>query len=111
MVEQAEILEHDADAPPQRGERVLAEHRDVVAEQGDQAAGRPHRKEQEPQQRGLAGAGRAGEELERMRLDPKGEVAQDLRPQPVTQTYVFESDHVALRQPACPVGNRLCHLP
>ena len=53
VIEQAEILEHDADAPAQRGERVLAERGDVVAEQRDQAAGRPHRQEQQPQQRDL----------------------------------------------------------
>ena len=67
-----------------------------MAEQGDQPARRPQRQEQQPQQRGLAGAGRAGEELERMRLDAEREVAQDLRPQPVAQADIFESDHPAL---------------
>jgi hypothetical protein len=32
MVEQSEILEHDADAAPQRRQRVLAERGDIVAE-------------------------------------------------------------------------------
>ena len=32
MVEQAEILEHDADAPAQRRDRVLRQGRDIVAE-------------------------------------------------------------------------------
>jgi hypothetical protein len=47
MVEQAKILEHDPDAPPQRCEGILAQRRDVMSEQGDQPAGRPQREEQE----------------------------------------------------------------
>src|ERR1700742_364549 len=38
VVEQAEILQHDADAPAQVGNVVLAEQRDVLAEQIDRAA-------------------------------------------------------------------------
>ena len=83
----------------------LRQGRDVVAEQGDQAARRLQRQEQQPQQRGLAGAGRAGEELERMRLDAEGEVAQDLRPQAVAQADILESDHARLRQ--CLPGRRM----
>src|ERR1035437_5880107 len=58
---------------------------------------RREREEQQARQRGLAGAGRAGEELEGMRLDAEREVAQDLRPQAVAQAYVLESDHARLR--------------
>ena len=82
MIEQAEILQHDADPLAQVGDLVLAEQRNVMAEQVDQAAGRPQRQEQQPQQRGLAGAGGAGEELEGMGGDLKTEVAQDLRADP-----------------------------
>jgi len=57
VIEQAKILQYDADPLAQAGDLVLAEQRDVVAEQIDQAAGRPQRQEQQPQQRGLAGAG------------------------------------------------------
>src|SRR5437660_705295 len=32
-----------------------------------------------------------------MRVDAEGEVAQHLRPKPVAQAYVFESDHAPLR--------------
>ena len=67
MIEQAKVLQHDADPLAQIGDLVLAEQRDIVAEQIDEAAGRPQRQEQQPQQRGLAGAGRPGEELEGMR--------------------------------------------
>ena len=97
MVEQAKILEHDADAAPQRRHRVLRQCRDVVAELGDQAARRLERQEQQPQQRGLAGAGGPGQELERMRLDAEREVAQDLRAQPIAQADVLKSDHTPLR--------------
>ena len=31
-----------------------------------------------------------------MRVDTEREVAQDLRPQPIAQAYIFESDHPAL---------------
>lgn len=34
-----------------------------------------------------------------MRLNAEGEVAQYLRTEPITQTYVFESDHALLRKP------------
>src|SRR5215211_3970429 len=63
VVEQPEILENDADAPAQRRQCILAKRRDIMAEQGDEPAGRPERQEQESQQRGLAGARRSGQEL------------------------------------------------
>src|SRR3954451_1058219 len=66
-----------------------------MAEQVDEAAGRPQRQEQQAQQRGLAGAGGAGEELKGMRGDLKTEVAQNLRTQTVAQAYVFEADHAS----------------
>ena len=34
-----------------------------------------------------------------MRLDAEIEVAQDLRPETVAQSHIFESDHVLLRAP------------
>ncbi len=60
-------------------------------------AGRPQRQEQQAQQRGLAGAGGTGQELERMRRDLEIEVAQNLRAKPVAQTNIFEPDHIQLR--------------
>ena len=93
VIEQAEILEHDADPAPQSGKRVLVERDDVAIEQGDQPAGRLERQEQQPQQRGLSGAGGAGQKLKRMRLDAKRQVAQYLRPEAVPQSDVFKTDH------------------
>src|SRR3954453_18463263 len=96
VIEQAKILEHDPDAPPQRRQRILAQRRDVMAEQRDQPARRPQREEQETQQRALAGAGGAGEELERTGVDAEGEVAQDLGTEAIAQSYMLEPDHVPL---------------
>ena len=97
MIEQAEILQHDADALAQVGDLLLAEQRDVLAEQIDEAAGRPQRQEQQAQQRRLAGAGRAGQELEGMGGDQESEVAQNLRTESVTQADIFEPDQAQLR--------------
>ena len=97
MVEQAEILQHDADALAQIGDLVLAEQRDVAAEQIDQPARRPQRQEQQLQERGLAGAGWPGEELERMGRNQETEVAQNLRPQTVPQSDIFEPNQAQLR--------------
>src|SRR5664279_1008517 len=68
-----------------------------MAEQVDQAAGRPQRQKQQPQQRGLAGAGRTGEKLEGVRRDQETEVAQNLRAEPVAQTDIFEPNQAQLR--------------
>src|SRR3979411_484361 len=106
VIEQAKVLQHDADPLAQVGDRILAEQRDVMAEQIDQPAGRPQRQEQQPQQRGLAGAGRSGEELERMGGDQETEVAQNLRAKPVTQSDIFEPNQAQLRSMWGAAGNR-----
>src|SRR5215510_4168770 len=56
VVEQAEILEHDADAAAQGGQRVLAQAADVMTEQADEAAAGLERDEQQAQQRTLSRA-------------------------------------------------------
>src|SRR5580704_11204506 len=97
VVEQAKILEHQADAAAQGGAAVLGQRRRILVEHGDQAAGRTQRQEQHAQERGLAGARGAGEELERVGVDAEGQVAQNLRASPVAQTDIFEADHAVLR--------------
>ncbi len=67
-----------------------------MAELGNQPPRRLHRQKQKPQQRGLAGARRAREKLEGMRINAEREVAQNLRSQPVAQANVLESDHPPL---------------
>jgi hypothetical protein len=55
VVEQPEVLKHDADPPAQRRKLVLGQRRNVAVEDRDQAAGRLERQEQQTQQRRLAG--------------------------------------------------------
>ena len=64
MRDQPEILEDDADPPPEAGQAAARHGDDVLAEQPDQAAARPQREIEQFEQRGLAGARRAGEEVE-----------------------------------------------
>src|SRR5262245_11770151 len=97
VVEQAEILEHDADAAAQDRQRILAQGRDVVTEQRDQPPRWFQRNEQQAQQRALAGARGSGEELKRLGLDAETQVPQHLGPQPITQTDILESNHARLR--------------
>src|SRR5262249_25723820 len=84
MIEQPEVLEYDADATPQCCQRVLAQRRDIVAEESDQPARGPQRKKQETQKRRLASAGRPGDELERTRIDTERQIAQDLGAETIT---------------------------
>ncbi len=80
MVEQPEILEYHA-KPAAQGRQVGARQGgNVVAEQRHQSARRLQCKEQQPHQRCLACAGRAGEELERATLCPvyTSDAADDL---------------------------------
>ena len=56
MAEQAEILEDDADAASERGERTPWRGRDIGAQQGQPAACRPFREIEQPQHAGFARA-------------------------------------------------------
>ena len=97
MIEQAEILEHDPDAAAQIRDRILVERSGVAPEQRDQPAGRLQREQDQPQQRGLSGARRAGEELEALRPDREGDVLQDLGPEVVAQAHILETDQTRLQ--------------
>jgi hypothetical protein len=97
VVEQAKILQHDADLLAHVRDLILAEQRDVLAEQVDETARRPNRQEQQPQQRGLARARGAGEKLEGMCRNQESKVAQNLRAEPVPQTDIFEPNQAQLR--------------
>ena len=66
-----------------------------MAEQIDQPARGFEREKEHPQERRLARAGRAGEELERVRLEPEADIAQHFRTEAVAQTDVFEADHAS----------------
>jgi hypothetical protein len=98
VIEQAEILKHNADPAAQCRQRILVERRNIVTELGDQPPGRLQREKQQLEQRRLARPRWPGQELERMRLDAEREVAQDLRPQAIAQPYILESNHSRLRR-------------
>src|SRR5215207_5161925 len=93
VVEEPEILEHYAHAPAQPGQAFLRDAAHLLAEYGHEAARRPHRHQDQAQQRRLAGAGRAGQELERTRLDREGEIAQDLGVHAVADADILETHH------------------
>jgi hypothetical protein len=90
MVQQAKVLEHHADASPQRRQVVLGQCRGVTAEDSHRSPRRAQRQQHQPHQGRLAGAGRTGEELKALRGDGKIEVTDDLRSHAVAQTDVFE---------------------
>ena len=91
MVEQAKVLEHDADPPPQRRDLVLVELGRVLAENADRSARRAQRQQHQPQHRRLAGAGRPGEELKALRRDGEIEVADDLGADAVAQADIVKA--------------------
>src|SRR3974390_775359 len=68
-----------------------------MIEQRDQAPGRLECQEQQAQQRTLAGARRAAEELERAGGDVEAEVPQDFGAKSVAQSDILELNHAALR--------------
>jgi hypothetical protein len=92
VADEAEVLEDDADPPAVLRQGLARRLGKLVAEQPDAAAGRPLRQIQELQQRGLAGAGRAGQKIEAASRQPELEVAQHLRAGPVTQAHPVEFD-------------------
>jgi hypothetical protein len=102
MVEQAEILEDDADPPAERGQLVLLQRRGILAEDRDQAARGFQGKLEQADQRGLAGARRPGQELKRLRRDLKAQIAQYFRPNAVAEPDILESDQNVC--PAMPTG-------
>ena len=90
VFDQAEILEHDADAPAQHGELIARQVRHVLVEEMQAAGGRPLGAIDEAQKRRLAGAARAGEIVERARVKPQGDVAQHLRSRAVAHRDILE---------------------
>ena len=78
MVEQAEILEHHADAALQAAGLGAVELRRIAAEDHDPATRDRLGQGQDTQQRGLAGAARAHEEVEAAGGEAQPDVAQHL---------------------------------
>lgn len=91
MIEQPEILKDDADAAAQHGQ-LAARMRDIAVEHADIAACGLQRHQQQAQERGFTGTGRAGQKLERTLGNVEGHVPQDFGAHAVTQPDIFEMD-------------------
>ena len=101
--QQAEVLVHHADPPPEPRQRGPARARQAGAEQLHLPPARPEREVHQAQQGGLAGAGRAEQPVEAALRQGKGDVAQRvrrpqlLRPGPgergVPEADAVEPDH------------------
>ncbi len=76
VIQQAELLKHHPDAAPQLRQGAARRGRQGLAEQIDQPARGPLGHVDQLEQRALARAGRAGEEMERARLQVERDVAQ-----------------------------------
>jgi hypothetical protein len=94
MIEKPELLEDDSDTPPDQRHRPPADSCRILAEQTQKAAGGSERKEEQPQERALAGAGGAAEETELAFIEMEGHVLEHFRPIAVTQSDIFEADHL-----------------
>ena len=97
VIEQAKILEDDADAPAQHRQLVARDRRNLAVEGADDAARRLERQEKQAQKRRLAGAGRPRQELEGPARNIEGQVAEDLRPHPVAQSDILEMNQWPIR--------------
>jgi len=93
VIEQAEILEYDADALAKSGQGLALHRRNIGAEQRNQTPGRAQREKEQAQQAGLAGTRRSGEKMKRAPRDVERNVAQHFRPHAVAQPHIFKSDH------------------
>jgi len=76
MVEETKFLEDDANASPQRGQRLARRIHGVFTEQHEASAGRAMGKIDHLQQRRFAGAGRTGEKPELAFVQGQADIAQ-----------------------------------
>ena len=99
MVQEAKILEHDADAPAHLGDVAPGQAADVASEQAHQPAPGLQRQIHDPQQRGFAGPARPDQEMEGARRQCEADLVQDLRPRAVAQQHLVEDDQAAISLP------------
>jgi hypothetical protein len=90
MREQAEILEHHADAATEARQARAAELHDILAEQPDAAARRTLGQIEHLEQRRLARTGRAGEEIKSPLREAEAQVRQRLGAGAVSQADILE---------------------
>src|ERR1700722_16848095 len=102
MIDQAEILEDDADAPAQPRVSGAVGGRSVVVEELDDATRRRLGKIDDLQQGRLAGPADTGQEIKPAGIELQRNVAQDFRIGAVTLTDMLKSDHARLRDSPVP---------
>ena len=110
MLDQPEILEDDADPPPERRHLSPRRGRDLAAEERDQAARGTLGEIDQLQQARFAGAAGAGEEVEGAGLEMERDIAEYFRPRAVSHPDILETNQVRasiLARPLTPRG-RLC---
>ena len=90
VADQAEVLEHHADSAAEGRQSVALRPAQLRAEQVDPPSGRALCEVEKPEQRGLARAGRAGEEIEAAAAKLEVEVAQHFGARAVTQADAIE---------------------
>ena len=86
VIEQAKVLEHDADAPAQLRAFCARDTAHILIEELNFAARRVQRHEQETQKRTLAGARRPGEKVERSGPQMKIDLREHVVPTLISQS-------------------------
>ena len=96
MIDQAEILEHDADPAPQRRQlrRAAGARRPGRTARSGRATAA--RRDRSAQQARLAGAARPGEKMERAGGELQGDVAQHLGPRAVAHGDILEAHQASI---------------
>src|SRR5919201_559168 len=95
VVDQTEILEHDADAPPELSSPRGGDAARLPAEQLHLSARRRERQKEKTQERALAGARRPRQEVKGAGPQVKSNLAQNLGTAFVLKCDVVQSDHGA----------------
>ena len=90
MADEAEVLEHDADAAAERRQRFARRFAQLRTEQANPSAGRPLGKVKQLQKRGLSCARWSGEEVEASVCEPEIEVTQHFGTRAVAQADAVE---------------------
>ena len=90
MANQAEVLEHHADAPAKWRERLSRRLAQLLSEQFDAAARRTLCKIEQLQQRGLSCARWAGEKIEGAGAKPEIEIPKNFGARSVSKAHAVE---------------------
>lgn len=103
MRDQPKVLKNDADAAAKARQALAGERHHILSEQPDDAATGALGEVEELQQRRLARARRAGQEIEAAAMQREADVGQRFAVQTIAQADIFELDdrrHVSMNAPA-----------